>query len=263
MSDPVKPSPATATAGLKPPTPAAVVVANPAKPVEPVKPVAAVSPAGSAPALFGGHRGGAKKRKDGLVAGSPEAIAANKAKDAARKRLERAEKKAAALPPPLPAAIAASEDSLPALVAGQPAVVSPVAPVAAIAAPLFVAWTEKLLQKPVQLLTKIVDRFRCWSLMQRIRKLKLTKEQEQSIESDLRWKGEAVADFNVALTNCLTIEFNRRQVRGAENAHWIDVAMSGGELVLAHLNTLDTLEKMIAANAAARSTSDPTKPKPN
>jgi hypothetical protein len=39
---------------------------------------------------YGGHRGGHKRRKDGLCAGSPEAIAADRAKDADRKRRVRA-----------------------------------------------------------------------------------------------------------------------------------------------------------------------------
>jgi hypothetical protein len=56
---------------------------------------AAVAAASSpAPYLYGGLRGGSKRRKDGLFAGSPEAIAADKAKDAARKRNARAAKRA-------------------------------------------------------------------------------------------------------------------------------------------------------------------------
>ena len=46
------------------------------------------------PWRWGGHRGGSKRRKDGLFAGSPEAIAADRAKDAARKRNARAAKRA-------------------------------------------------------------------------------------------------------------------------------------------------------------------------
>src|SRR5215471_16133840 len=53
--------------------------------------------------LFGGNIG-KKQRADGLKAGSPEAIAADKAKNAERMRRARAEKAAATPPPPLPAA---------------------------------------------------------------------------------------------------------------------------------------------------------------
>jgi len=54
---------------------------------------------------FGGNRGG-KKRADGLAPGSPEAKAADNAKDAERKRLEREEKRRLAQPPALPSALA-------------------------------------------------------------------------------------------------------------------------------------------------------------
>jgi hypothetical protein len=59
-------------------------------------------PAASSVAAFGGNRGG-KPRKDGLVPGSPEAEAADKAIDAERKRQARAAQKLAD-PPPLPSA---------------------------------------------------------------------------------------------------------------------------------------------------------------
>ena len=52
-------------------------------------------------APFGGHRGGGKKRADGLVAGSAEAIEAVRKKDAARKRDARSAQKTTPLPPPL------------------------------------------------------------------------------------------------------------------------------------------------------------------
>ena len=42
------------------------------------------------PYLYGGHRGGNKRRKDGLCAGSPEAIAADREKDRLRKKRSRA-----------------------------------------------------------------------------------------------------------------------------------------------------------------------------
>jgi hypothetical protein len=53
--------------------------------------------------LFGGNVG-RKSRTDGLRPGSPEALAADRAKDAARKRLDRLRRSVATPPPPLPAA---------------------------------------------------------------------------------------------------------------------------------------------------------------
>jgi hypothetical protein len=65
------------------------------------KPPAGI-PAAASVAAFGGLRGG-KPRDDGLVPGSPEALAADKDKDAKRKRDDRAAKKLAD-PQPLPSA---------------------------------------------------------------------------------------------------------------------------------------------------------------
>lgn len=65
-------------------------------------PSAAPSQASSPPKpLFGGNVG-KKLRRDGLVAGSPEAKEADRAKDRERKRIANALKRAAMQPPPLP-----------------------------------------------------------------------------------------------------------------------------------------------------------------
>ena len=85
--------------------------------------------------------------------------------------------------------------------------------------------------------------------MKRVRKLKLTKDQEKEMEQRFQYKAEALQDFNSALSNCVTIEFNKRRVPGAEHSHWLEVVMTGGELVAVHLDALDALEKMILANA--------------
>src|SRR5258707_9089158 len=69
---------------------------------KPAAPPTAVSAAASAP-LFGGNRGG-KKRLDGLAPGSPEAIEADRKKDAERKRTRREAVQRVAEPPPLPSA---------------------------------------------------------------------------------------------------------------------------------------------------------------
>lgn len=200
-----------------------------------------------APALFGGHRGGGKKRYDGLVAGSPEAKAADLAADAKRKRDDRAAKKVAALPPPLPgvaspagnpgAPVAAVEPALPAAVAG---VAGPAGN-----APMFVPWSTRVLEKPARLLTKIIDRVRVWSLTKKIRTLELAAKDEKEILADLAWKDSAVADFNAALAEAATVELNKRTVPGAQNSHWLALAMSGGELVYAHTEALNRIEALV------------------
>jgi hypothetical protein len=232
---------------LKPTPPVNAPVAPPA-----VQPAFVGAPASQSVPLFGGHRGGGKKRADGLPAGSPEAIAADRKKDALRQAANRAKKNGAALPATLPAAVAAVQTPSAPVAVGASPVPGPVAGVAVAAAPLFVPWSQKLLEKPARLLTKIADRLRCWSLMKKVRKLGLTSEQEKEIASDLKWKDDVVADFNLALAECATVELNKYQVSGAAHSHWINLAMCGGEMALVHVQTLERLEKMVAANAAAR-----------
>ena len=204
---------------------------------------------------FGGHRGGNKKRDDGLVAGSPEAKEADRKRDAARKAEKRSAEKMAALPAALPGVAAAPANAPVPPAAGVAGVSAVVAPAGVVApAPTFVAWTEKFLSRPIKLLTKICDRVRCSTLMMRVRKLGLSKDQEKEIEGDIKYKQEVVDDFNASLTTCLTVELNKRMVRGAEHSHWLDVVMTGGELVMIHMNTVDKLEKMIAENDLKKKT---------
>jgi hypothetical protein len=127
-----------------------------------------------------------------------------------------------------------------------------VAALAPAAAPLFVPWTQKLLEKPARLLTKIADRVRCWSLLRKVHQLKLSPEQEKEIAADLKWKDEVVADFNLALAECATVELNKRRVNGSQYSHWVNLAMCGGEMALVHVQTLERLEKMVAANKASK-----------
>lgn len=201
--------------------------------------------AGDSVPLFSGHRGGGKKRADGLPAGSPEAIEADKLKDRARKNAANAAKRVAALPPPLPGAPSPAANT-PVVVGGN----APVVPGAVAGAPIiaagFVGWQQKLLEKPAKLITKIADRFRCWQLTKKVRQLKLSPEIEKEILADLKWKDEVVADFNASLSECAVMELNRRRIPGAQNSHWINLAMCGGEMVLVHLQTLDRLEKLVA-----------------
>jgi len=197
------------------------------------------------PALFGGHRGGGKKREDGLVAGSPEAKAADNEKAQIRmaaKREEERKKKVASLPQTLP-----SVANPPANAAAPPAADNGAVPVSASGAvtgvglvPTFVAWSGTMLARPIKLLTKIVDRVRCSKPMERVRKIGCDKETEKEIEQRLRYKQEQLEGFNAALANCAVIELNKRQVPGAQHSHRLELAMTTG---------VDFLEKKILEKA--------------
>ena len=232
--------PLAADAGTKAQPPVASPVAG-----QPVSAAAVAAAVPVAPALFGGHRGGGKKRGDGLPAGSAEARAADLAADAERKRASRAAKKMASLPPPLPGVATAAANENPSLAAGSTGLPVPVAGVAGVAAPLFVPWTTRVLEKPARRLTKIIGRVRVWSLAKKIHALQLDPKDEKEIVADLAWKESAVADFNAALAETATVELNKRGAPGAANSHWIALAMSGGELLYAHTEALNRIEALL------------------
>ncbi len=106
-----------------------------------------------------------------------------------------------------------------------------------------------MLERPVKLLSKIVDRFRVGRLMERIRKLGLDKADEAEAEKRIRYKEEQLNDFNAALTNCAVVELNKRRAPGAEHSHWLALAMTTGELVNCHMDNVDWLEKKLLEKA--------------
>jgi len=238
---------ATAAAPVNAPVAAAKPNADAMAPSAPV-----AAPKVSSVPLFGGHKGGGKKRLDGLVAGSPEAIAADKEKNAARMREARAREKNSSLPSPLPSVATAPENAAAPLAVDSTALSGAVVDLAGVAAvapaPLFVPWTEKVLARPIKLLTRIIDRVRCSALMKRVKKLMLEPAQEKEIEKDIQFKEAALNDFNVSLANCAQVELNKRRVPGAEHSHWLDVFICGGELVSCHMDVVDKIEKMILEN---------------
>ena len=56
-------------------------------------------------------------------------------------------------------------------------------------------------------------------------------------------RGDAPAETVTMRT--AVIELNRRQMPGAQHSLWVALAMSGGELVLSHVNTMNRLEELI------------------
>lgn len=211
--------------------------------------------AAKSPALFGGYKGGGKKRADGLLAGSEAAKEVDREKNRLRMVEKRAGEKGAALPPPLARPANAAGHAAAPLAPGQPPLAGAVVGAsigAPVVLPTFVAWTQKMLERPVKLLTKIGERLRVAALMDRVRKLGLPKDVETEAEKRMRYKEEQIADFNAALTNCAIIELNKRTVPGAQHSHWLELAMTGGELVNCHLDTVDWLEKQIIAQAEAK-----------
>ena len=128
---------------------------------------------------FGGNRGG-KPRTDGLVPGSPEALAADRAKDAERKRAERAKLRASS-PPPLPSALPTGSNSPDAQSDNQGTGVS--APIST-----DVPWVTDDIRPLLDELIPLLEQESIESRAQRAREGNLPTKVVAEIEKDARWK---------------------------------------------------------------------------
>lgn len=214
---------------------------------------AGVAPApAQSPAAFGGHRGGGKKRLDGLTAGSEEAKAADREKDRERMAAKRAATKAAALPPALPSSGATVDGALAsdaAATGGAPGV-SPVEPLAGLGAgAALVLWSRTMLERPMKLAVRIGDRLRIAALCKRLDSSPVPVAVRDEVKKSLALADALKADLGSALGNALAIELNKRNVSGAQHSHWLDVGMLGAEVVNAHLQTMEKIEELILASA--------------
>jgi hypothetical protein len=261
MSEPIKktsaplPSKPGATTPESNPLAAASALTA-AKSATPPAPVVAAPV--SSPALFGGHKGGGKKRADGLIAGSPAAIETDKAKNAERMRLARAAKKSAEVPPPLPPRVA-SPAPAPAPLAVDSTTLPSSAPaplpapgVAPVNFPTFTPWQQRLLEKPARLLAKIVDRAREFARTKQIKRLKLAPEREKKIVTALKIREEVLNDWSASLAECTAIELNKHQIGGAQHSHWITLAMSTGEIVVHEIETSRLIESLVLEDRAEK-----------
>jgi hypothetical protein len=176
MVDPIK--------GTPPPAPAAPPVAGDAKGGPPGGP-----PPGSAAKVtapkFGGLRGG-KGRKDGLVPGTPEAVEADRKRDAERKRKERQPD-----PAPLPGAARPPEGVF----------CSPSAPGDALAAvpgpegaPV-VPWDAAQLKDVFGLLIPAAEELSLAQVRGKCQKARLPVEVIREIEADCKWKDQTRKGF--------------------------------------------------------------------
>jgi hypothetical protein len=162
---PVASTPPGKTGGEKTSAPPAPTVAGGNQPGQSQTVPAANSGKSSVP-LFGGYKGG-KKRKDGLKPGSPEAVAADKKRNADRMREARAANRAAVEPAPIPADFpatptAAGEAAAPVRIAVDFAGVEPVPPP--------VAWDAKEVKELMGEILPMIEELR---IQARLRKLKL------------------------------------------------------------------------------------------
>lgn len=104
-----------------------------------------------------------------------------------------------------------------------------------------------MLKKPAALLLRIVDRLRKMQLNKKIDKLigVLTKDEIAEVKKDFEWQEAARKDFEESLAEVAALGLNKYGV-SAEHAPFVNLAMSGGELLYAHISGLERLDKMYA-----------------
>ena len=215
-----------------PPTPPAVAPLGNgnASSVAPPSPGAQVA----AP-LFGGLRGG-RPRKDGLAPGSPEAIEADRKKDAERKRRQR-EQQPKPEPPPLPSATAVpAAGSLGAL---RPAIEgSPAAP-----------WDPKMLQPLFDQLVPTVEKVSVGQITRRARVARIPEEIVKVIETDAAWSPVAKTAIESSGPQVAAKWLTRFGI-SSENQHELVLGTAIVSILSSHVLIIRRLDKLAAsANA--------------
>ncbi len=208
--------------------------------------------------LFGGFRG-KRKRADGLVAGSPEAIAADREKDRLRKARARDAQRAAADPPPLPGVV----DDQPATSAGGP--VAAAAGVPPAGGPVVVGavpWDASTLEPIFKQLIPTVEAGMVTSLTSRAARAKLPAEVIQEVRKDAAWPAPTKRALEIAAPRCAAKWLNKSGL----SAEYQDEVMLGtavAALLAQHSVALRKLDKLIARDAqeqAPTASPDPASP---
>ena len=228
---------------------------NPPGPAAPVHPPV---PASTSVPLFGGFRGG-RKRKDGLKPGSPEANQADRDTDAKRKRDRRAELATAATPPPLPAAVAP--------LGGSPVVpaVPPVpgqAPVLAVETPaLALAWEAKDLFPVTENGVPILEEFASRQIVSKARRARLPAIVVTEIERDCKWPDKSKRMLSET-SGALAAKYLNKSGISAEYKVEVNFSIAVLNIAASHMAVLKRLDKLIAAANAGTPASSPAEKKP-
>ena len=111
-----------------------------------------------------------------------------------------------------------------------------------------------MLERPARLLVRIGDRLRIARLVKRLDESPVPEPVRKQVKESLALADAAKNDFAAALAHCATVELNTRSIGGAQHSHWLDVAMTGAELVNAHLQTVEKIDELILACATQEKT---------
>ncbi len=211
----------------------------------PVAPVATTPDARQTATEFGGLRDG-KRRKDGLTPGSPEAKAADRAKDAERKRLSRASQRGAE-PPPLPSARATVENT-PQTQAGDSGPMPGIASVPGGPVP----WDSQTLKPLFDQLIPTVEKLCVTKISNMATQARLPGELVRDIERDATWSEPAKKALTLSGPQLAAKYLNKTGI-SAENQPEVIFFTAAITIASGHAMIMKRLEKLIViANANAQ-----------
>lgn len=212
-----------------------------APPVAPVGPGASAAAAAASPAaavtapLFGGFRGG-RKRKDGLAPGSSEAIEADREKDRLRKERQRSR---SVEPPALPAAGAAG-------VAGQAqAAAGAVGDGAGVEGVPVLAWDAKMLAPLFEQLIPTVEDLTVHQVAVRAAKCRLPPDIVREIEAEAKWSAPARKALELSAPQVAARLLNKTGI-SAENQPEVIFFTAISAILAGQVMTLKRLDKLAA-----------------
>lgn len=104
-----------------------------------------------------------------------------------------------------------------------------------------------MLERVAKQLVRFGERVRIRALCKRLDASPLPPEVTKPVKDSLAIADAAKADFAAALARAAEVELNRRNVGGAEHEHFLNLALSGAELVNAHLLTVEKIDELILA----------------
>jgi len=196
-------------------------------------PTAAASPAASTTAsLFGGLRGG-RPRNDGLVPGSPQAIAADREKDRLRKQRQRDREAAAREPAALPSAVAGAPVATPGAVPVDPGLQGP--------API--PWDAEMLKPLFEQLLPAAESLSVEQITNRAVKARLPADIIEEIETEAKWSKPAKKALEMAGPQATAKWLNRLGISSENQAELVcgtalASILAGHALLLRRLNKL-------------------------
>jgi len=194
-------------------------------------PAAAAPTAKSSAPKFGGLRGG-RKRKDGLVPGSPEAVEADRVADAQRKRDQRSALRQAD-PPPIPAASGPAETP-----AGD------LGTVPGAQGPAPVPWDPSMLAPLFLQLIPTAEKLTVKQITDRCTKAHLPGEIIEDIKKDAAWNPVAKKAIEVSAPAVAAKWLNKSGV-SSEHQHEVILVTAVSSILAGHVMVLRRLDKLV------------------